>query len=104
MVVTMEFSNRGKAGSSTHAPMSYELLISSIAEIHARTQAGAAGAVTRYLTLRKWAAVAAPSRSGPQAAKNSGLQLGNARSDEALLPHLPSIERERLATVRDGIG
>jgi hypothetical protein len=54
MVVTMEFSNRGKAGSSTHAPMSYELLISSIAEIHARTQAGAAGAVNRYLTLRNW--------------------------------------------------
>ena len=34
--------------------MSYELLISSIAEIHARTQAGAAGAVNRYLTLRNW--------------------------------------------------
>ncbi len=54
MVVTMEFSNRGKAGSATHAPMSYELLIASIAEIHARTQAGAAGAVNRYLTLRNW--------------------------------------------------
>jgi predicted nuclease of restriction endonuclease-like (RecB) superfamily len=34
--------------------MSYELLISSIAEVHARTQAGAAGAVNRYLTLRNW--------------------------------------------------
>src|SRR5712671_2806764 len=54
MVVTTEFSNRGKARSATHAPMSYELLISSIAEIHARTQAGAAGAVNRYLTLRNW--------------------------------------------------
>src|SRR3984893_16893538 len=54
MVVTMEFSNRRKARSATHAPMSYELLISSIAEVHARTQAGAAGAVNRYLTLRNW--------------------------------------------------
>jgi DUF1016 N-terminal domain len=34
--------------------MSYELLISSIAEVHARTQTGAAGAVNRYLTLRNW--------------------------------------------------
>jgi hypothetical protein len=34
--------------------MSYELLISSIAEVHASTQAGAAGAVNRYLTLRNW--------------------------------------------------
>lgn len=36
------------------SPLSYELLISSIAEVHARTQAGAAGAVNRYLTLRNW--------------------------------------------------
>ena len=34
--------------------MSYESLISSIAEVHARTQTGAAGAVNRYLTLRNW--------------------------------------------------
>lgn len=34
--------------------MSYKLLISSIAEVHARTQAGAAGAVNRHLTLRNW--------------------------------------------------
>jgi hypothetical protein len=34
--------------------MSYELLIFSIAEVHARTQIGAAGAVNRYLTLRNW--------------------------------------------------
>ena len=34
--------------------MSYELLIASIAEVHARTHAGAAGAVNRYLTLRNW--------------------------------------------------
>jgi len=34
--------------------MSYKLLISSIADVHARTQAGAAGAVNRYLTLRNW--------------------------------------------------
>ena len=54
MVVTMEFSTRGKAGGATHAPMSYELLISSIAAIHVRTRAGAAGAVNRYLTLRNW--------------------------------------------------
>ena len=34
--------------------MSYESLVSSIAEAHARTQAGAAGAVNRYLTMRNW--------------------------------------------------
>jgi len=34
--------------------MSYELLISSIAGVHARTQTDAAGAVNRYLTLRNW--------------------------------------------------
>jgi len=34
--------------------LSYELLIASIAEVHARTQSGAAGAVNRYLTLRNW--------------------------------------------------
>jgi predicted nuclease of restriction endonuclease-like (RecB) superfamily len=34
--------------------MSYKLLISSIAEVHARTQADAAGAVNRHLTLRNW--------------------------------------------------
>ena len=50
----MQFSHPGKPHSAAGAPLSYELLISSIAEIHARTQAGAAGAVNRYLTLRNW--------------------------------------------------
>jgi hypothetical protein len=34
--------------------MNYEALVSTIAEVHARTQAGAAGAVNRYLTMRNW--------------------------------------------------
>jgi hypothetical protein len=50
----MEPSDQRKLRSIINAPMSYELLISSIAEVHARTQAGAAGAVNRYLTLRNW--------------------------------------------------
>ena len=50
----MEISDQRRARGITPAPMSYELLISSIAEVHARTQAGAAGAVNRYLTLRNW--------------------------------------------------
>ena len=54
MVVMIESSDGRKARSATHAPMNYDLLISSIAEVHARTQAGAAGAVNRYLTLRNW--------------------------------------------------
>jgi len=50
----MELSDQRKSRSIIPAPTSYELLISSIAEVHARTQAGAAGAVNRYLTLRNW--------------------------------------------------
>jgi hypothetical protein len=50
----MELSDQKKTRGTTPAPMSYELLISSIAEVHARTQASAAGAVNRYLTLRNW--------------------------------------------------
>ncbi len=34
--------------------MSYESLLSSIAEVDARTRSGAAGAVNQYLTLRNW--------------------------------------------------
>lgn len=54
MAVTKKSSNRRKTRSTAHTLMSYELLISSIAEVHACTQAGAAGAVNRYLTLRNW--------------------------------------------------
>lgn len=50
----MQFSDSGKLQSPAGSPLSYDLLISSIAEVHARTQAGAAGAVNRYLTLRNW--------------------------------------------------
>jgi predicted nuclease of restriction endonuclease-like (RecB) superfamily len=46
--------HRKRNRSATNAPMSYKLLISSIAEVHARTQADAAGAVNRHLTLRNW--------------------------------------------------
>jgi uncharacterized protein DUF1016 len=52
--VTMVISNPRRARSAAGAPMSYETLISTIAEVHARTQTGAAGAVNRYLTLRNW--------------------------------------------------
>jgi hypothetical protein len=52
--VTMVLSNPRRTRSAAEAPMSYELLITSIAEVHARTQTGAAGAVNRYLTLRNW--------------------------------------------------
>src|ERR1700730_10959266 len=50
----MRLSDQRKTRSATKAPMSYKLLISSIAEVHSRTQAGAAGAVNRHLTLRNW--------------------------------------------------
>jgi predicted nuclease of restriction endonuclease-like (RecB) superfamily len=50
----MQSSDHRELQSAAGAPLSYELLISSIAEVHARTQAGAAGAVNRYLTLRNW--------------------------------------------------
>jgi predicted nuclease of restriction endonuclease-like (RecB) superfamily len=50
----MQSPDHRELQSAAGAPLSYELLISSIAEIHARTQAGAAGAVNRYLTLRNW--------------------------------------------------
>jgi predicted nuclease of restriction endonuclease-like (RecB) superfamily len=50
----MELSDQMKTRGITPAPMSYELLISSIAEVHVRTHASAAGAVNRYLTLRNW--------------------------------------------------
>jgi YhcG PDDEXK nuclease domain/DUF1016 N-terminal domain len=50
----MRLSDQKKIRIGTNAPISYKLLISSIAEVHARTQAGAAGAVNRYLTLRNW--------------------------------------------------
>ena len=50
----MELSDQKKTRSTTPTQMSYELLISSIAEVHARTQASAAGAVNRYLTLRNF--------------------------------------------------
>ena len=50
----MEHSHQRKTRSTTPTPMSYELLVSSIAEVHAHTQTSAAGAVNRYLTLRNW--------------------------------------------------
>src|SRR5258708_4436672 len=53
-VMTMVLSNPRKTRSAAGAPMSYELLISSIAGVHARTQTDAAAAVNRYLTLRNW--------------------------------------------------
>ena len=53
-MVTMQLTDHRKRNrSSTNAAMSYKLLISSIAEVHARTQADAAGAVNRHLTLSK---------------------------------------------------
>jgi predicted nuclease of restriction endonuclease-like (RecB) superfamily len=53
-VIAMQSPDHTELQSAPGAPLSYELLISSIAEVHARTQAGAAGAVNRYLTLRNW--------------------------------------------------
>src|ERR1700739_3935618 len=52
--VAMASSNPKRARSVAPTRMSYESLVSSIAEAHARTQAGAAGAVNRYLTMRHW--------------------------------------------------
>ena len=50
----MPFSDPREPQVPAGSPLSYELLIASIAEVHARTHAGAAGAVNRYLTLRNW--------------------------------------------------
>jgi hypothetical protein len=119
----IELSDQRKTGNITPAPMSYELLISSIAEVHARTQAGAAGVVNRYLTLRNWfigAYIVEFEQNGEdrasygqqllprlardlKKARNPGLQCRNARADAGLLPHLPPTERKRIFAVGHGI-
>ena len=52
--VEIKHSELGNLRSTTHAPMSYKSLLSAIAEVHASTRAGAAGALNQYLTLRNW--------------------------------------------------
>lgn len=73
MVVTKEFPDRERTRSATDAPMSYDLLISSIAEAHARTRAGA---VNRYLTLRNWLIGAHTSSSSRVAAPRCSVECG----------------------------
>lgn len=117
-------SDKNKQGEhkQTFGPMSYELLISSISEVHARTQAGAAGAVNRYLTLRNWyigAYIVEFEQNGedpasygqqllPRLARDlkrrgiagcSAEMLGRTR---VFIPYLPAIERKRLLAVRYG--
>ena len=82
--------------------MSYESLVSSIAEAHARAQAGAAGAVNRYLTMRNWligAYIVEFEQSGKDRAIY-GQQLLSRLSGDFKRRKIPGCSREMLSRMR----